>query len=121
MLRYTSSPHILALPPMIAFGFVMSACGGAAPVASDSPSSHTAMHSPTVTPLSMHSMRVDVGGYRLYMRCMGQGSPTVIFDAGLGEDASTWDHVQPEVAQFTQACAYDRANVAPSGSRPATI
>lgn len=79
------------------------------------------MHSPTVTPLLMHSMRVDVGGYRLYMRCMGQGSPTVIFDAGLGEDASTWDHVQPEVAQFTQACAYDRANVAPSDSRPATI
>src|SRR5438270_8106263 len=107
MLRYTSSPYVLSLILIITVGSIMSACGDAAPVASHSPSPHTAMHSPTVTPLSMHSMRVDVGGYQLYVRCMGQGSPTVIFDAGLRDNASTWDHVQPEVAQFTQACAYD--------------
>ena len=121
MLRCTFSLHVLSLMLIIAFGSIMTACSGASPVASHSPSPHTAMHSPTVTPLSMHSMRVDVGGYQLYVRCMGQGSPTVIFDAGLGDDASTWDHVQPEVAQFTQACAYDRANVTPSDSRPAAI
>jgi len=69
----------------------------------------------------MRSMHVDVGGYRLYMRCMGRGNPTVVFDAGLGEDLSTWNQVQPEVAQFSQACAYDRANVAPSDNRPTTI
>jgi pimeloyl-ACP methyl ester carboxylesterase len=66
-------------------------------------------------------MFVDVGGYRLYVSCTGQGSPTVVFDAGLGEDLSTWNQVQPAVAQFTQACAYDRANVAPSDNRPLTI
>jgi pimeloyl-ACP methyl ester carboxylesterase len=66
-------------------------------------------------------MQVDIGGYRLYVSCMGQGSPTVVFDAGLGEDLSIWNQVQPAVAQFTQACAYDRANVAPSDKRPLAI
>jgi hypothetical protein len=27
---------------------------------------------------------VDVGGYRLHINCVGQGSPTVVLDAGLG-------------------------------------
>jgi pimeloyl-ACP methyl ester carboxylesterase len=66
-------------------------------------------------------MRVDVGGYQLYVQCMGQGTPTVLFEAGLGEDVSTWDHVQPEVSQFTQTCAYDRANIGQSDQRPPTI
>jgi pimeloyl-ACP methyl ester carboxylesterase len=51
----------------------------------------------------------------------GFGSPTVIFEAGLGEDLSTWNQVLPQAARFSQACAYDRANVAPSDERPAAI
>ena len=69
----------------------------------------------------MRSMSVDIGGYRLYVRCVGLGTPTVIFEAGLGEDLSTWDQVLPQAARFSQACAYDRANVAPSDERPAAI
>lgn len=38
---------------------------------------------------------VDVGGYRLYLRCTGRGSPTVVMDASLGTDSSTWSHVEP--------------------------
>ena len=28
---------------------------------------------------------VDVGGYSLHINCVGQGSPTVVLDSGLGE------------------------------------
>jgi pimeloyl-ACP methyl ester carboxylesterase len=52
---------------------------------------------------------VDVGGYRLHINCMGQGSPTVILESGLGNMSADWANVQPEVAKTTRVCAYDRA------------
>lgn len=52
---------------------------------------------------------VDVGGTALHIHCAGTGSPTVLFDAGLGDSSATWDLVLPEIAKFTRACAYDRA------------
>jgi pimeloyl-ACP methyl ester carboxylesterase len=119
--RRTSPTQLCMLSLIITVGVMMSACGGSSPAPPKGTTQSVGRHSPTVTLLPMHSMHVDVGGYRLYMRCMGQGTPTVVFDAGLGEDLSTWDQVQPEVAQFSQACAYDRANVAPSDNRPTTI
>lgn len=51
----------------------------------------------------------DVGGYRLFLRCTGQGSPTVILDAALGGTSATWAQIQPAVAGFTRVCSYDRA------------
>jgi pimeloyl-ACP methyl ester carboxylesterase len=63
---------------------------------------------------------VDIGGgRRLWLECRGQGSPTVILEAGAGNDADTWDTiglapdsaqiaVLPGVAAFTRVCAYDR-------------
>lgn len=51
---------------------------------------------------------VDVGGYKLHIDCLGEGSPTVIMDAGNGEDSLDWSLVQPEVAKFARVCAYDR-------------
>jgi len=52
---------------------------------------------------------VDVGGYRLHINCVGQGSPTVILESGLGNMSADWANVQPEVAETTRVCAYDRA------------
>jgi hypothetical protein len=52
---------------------------------------------------------VDVGGYRFHLLCMGQGSPTVIFDSGVADDSLTWSAVQPEIAKTTRTCSYDRA------------
>jgi pimeloyl-ACP methyl ester carboxylesterase len=52
---------------------------------------------------------VDVGGYRLHIHCIGEGSPTVVLDAGLPGTSLDWCLVQPAIAQFTQVCAYDRA------------
>ena len=43
------------------------------------------------------------------MDCMGSGSPTLILDAGLGNDSLIWGGVQPVLAKNTRVCAYDRA------------
>lgn len=50
------------------------------------------------------------GGRRLHLYCMGQGTPTVILEAGLGDFGwSAWGRVQPQMATQTRTCSYDRA------------
>ena len=61
---------------------------------------------------------VDVGGYRLHIHCMGQGSPTVILESGLANMSADWANVQPLVAERTRVCAYDRAGIAWSDPGP---
>jgi pimeloyl-ACP methyl ester carboxylesterase len=55
---------------------------------------------------------VDIGGRKLQIDCRGSGSPTVVFEAGLGPDgALTWAMVHDEIAKTTRACAYSRAGI----------
>src|SRR5215217_4593797 len=54
---------------------------------------------------------VDVGGYSLHINCVGQGSPTVLLDAGSGLFSAQWVRVQREVSGTTRVCAYDRAGM----------
>jgi pimeloyl-ACP methyl ester carboxylesterase len=54
---------------------------------------------------------VDVGGHALHLSCIGQGSPAVILETGLGSTSSAWALVQPAVATSTRTCAYDRAGL----------
>lgn len=64
---------------------------------------------------------VDVGGHRLHLWCRGDatpGTPSVIFDSGLGGDAFAWEAIAPEVAKFTKACTYDRAGMGYSDPGP---
>ncbi len=72
--------------------------------------------------LSAGDRLIDVGGYRLYLHCVGAGRPTVVMDAGLAYDHHTWDAVLPRVAATTRACSYDRAGYGLSdvGPRPRT-
>jgi pimeloyl-ACP methyl ester carboxylesterase len=77
-------------------------CGGAAPVAA-----------PPVVPSESYTHAQQLvaitGGRRLNLFCLGAGSPTVLFEAGSGNNSSTWRRVQAQVATYTRACAYDRA------------
>jgi pimeloyl-ACP methyl ester carboxylesterase len=61
---------------------------------------------------------VDVGGYRMHLYCMGQGSPTVVFDSGLGDTWLAWYKVQAPIGQFTRVCSYDRAGLGWSDPSP---
>ena len=62
---------------------------------------------------------VDVGGYRLHIDSAGEGSPTVVLDAGWSHCSLNWRLVQPEVAKFTRVCSYDRAGMGWSDEGPA--
>ncbi|GLQ98333.1 alpha/beta hydrolase [Dyella mobilis] len=61
-------------------------------------------------------------GRRLNLLCMGQGSPTVVFDAGMGDETAVWGFVQPVIAKLTRTCSYDRAGIGFSdpATRPGT-
>jgi pimeloyl-ACP methyl ester carboxylesterase len=50
-----------------------------------------------------------VDGHRMRIDCTGAGSPTIILDAGLGNDGLIWGGVQPALAKTTRVCSYDRA------------
>ena len=68
---------------------------------------------------------VDIGGGRkMYMKCCGTGSPTVVLVGGLRASAEEWSvadksapAVFPEVGKFTRVCAYDRPGT-PVGEKP---
>jgi pimeloyl-ACP methyl ester carboxylesterase len=57
----------------------------------------------------MTGVRVDVGGYQLFLNCTGVGSPAVILDSGATDSSRQWDKVQPQIAHTTRVCSYDRA------------
>ncbi len=66
----------------------------------------------------MTGQRFDVGGFKMHIDCMGQGSPAVIFDSGLGDTYLSWRRVQPDIAKLTRACTYDRAGLGYSDPSP---
>ncbi len=51
---------------------------------------------------------VSVAGGDIHLLCSGEGSPTVILDAGLGGSTLDWTLVQEQVARFTRVCSFDR-------------
>jgi pimeloyl-ACP methyl ester carboxylesterase len=69
--------------------------------------------SATPTPPTAVDGSFDVGeGRTLHLECSGEGSPTVILEAG--DEAGVveqWSQVMPAVADLTRTCAYDRAGV----------
>jgi pimeloyl-ACP methyl ester carboxylesterase len=60
-----------------------------------------------------------VNGHRMHMNCTGSGSPTIILDSGLGNDALIWGGVQPVLSETTRVCSYDRAGFGWSDALPA--
>jgi len=70
----------------------------------------------------MQGHLVNVNGRSMHINCTGQGSPTVVLDAGLGDTYLSWQKVQPEIAQFAPVCSYDRAGIGYSdpSSQPRT-
>jgi len=61
---------------------------------------------------------VDIGGYHLHMHVEGEGSPTVVLDAGAGGIGLTWELVRPAIASVTRVVVYDRAGLGWSDPSP---
>lgn len=64
-------------------------------------------------PATGHVYRAN--GHRLYLNCVGSGSPTVVLFSGLGEWTPNWAWVQANVSAKTRVCAFDRAGEGWSG------
>ncbi len=64
----------------------------------------------------MAGTMVDVDGRKMHIDCLGEGTPTVILDSGLGDTYLSWRKVQPEIAKFARVCSYDRAGLGYSQS-----
>ena len=54
---------------------------------------------------------IEVGGRTLNLYCSGEGSPTIVFEAGGNEPGYVWTSLQSKLANVTRACWYDRAGV----------
>jgi pimeloyl-ACP methyl ester carboxylesterase len=52
---------------------------------------------------------VRVNNRLMHIHVTGEGTPTVVFESGMGASCLSWALVQPQVAQFTRAVSYDRA------------
>jgi len=64
--------------------------------------------------------KVNIGDYSLFMDCIGEGSPTIIFENGLEQDfMGSWGNVQPAMSTVTRTCAYDRLGQGSSDLVPA--
>lgn len=51
---------------------------------------------------------ISANGVNLHLYCMGSGSPTLVLEAGLGENVLSWHPVQAKLARNMRVCAYDR-------------
>jgi pimeloyl-ACP methyl ester carboxylesterase len=61
----------------------------------------------------------SVNGHRMHINCTGAGSPTIVLESGLGNDALIWGGVQPVLSKTTRVCSYDRAGFGWSEALPA--
>ena len=57
------------------------------------------------------SSPINIGGRLLFLRCIGSGGPTVILEAGYGDNGTIWAPVQIQASEFVRVCSYDRAGL----------
>lgn len=57
------------------------------------------------------SSPVNIGDRLLFLRCIGSGRPTVILEAGYGDNGTIWAPVQIHASEFVRVCSYDRAGL----------
>lgn len=55
---------------------------------------------------------VDAGGYRLHIRKLGNGSPTILLESGSGESSLSWRDIPEKLSSFATVVSYDRAGYA---------
>lgn len=100
----------LAVVSSVACALLLSACGG------ETPAAPAAASGAAPSPGTTIEGTFDVGGHKLYLRCSGQGSPTVVYLHGYIHDPSgggsrNAGSIPALLGAKHQVCVYDRANV----------
>ncbi len=104
----------LRVTTLVLAAMALASCGGG------SQETNTPANS---TPNDVIEGRFDVGDYKLYMRCEGSGSPTVVYFHGYIEDsgsggATNAGEIPSMLRDEHRVCVYDRANVGRSDDVP---
>ena len=66
-------------------------------------------------------MLVDVGGRRLHLICIGNGSPTVLFEPSGFGNATSGARARERISSRTRVCSYDRIGMGWSDPGPASV
>jgi pimeloyl-ACP methyl ester carboxylesterase len=87
---------------------VLTACTGEGTTTVSSPPSPSALDT-----------KVDLGGYSLALSCRGEGSPTIVLEAGYDSSGlDAWASLMDPLAGISRVCTYDRAGTGVSDPRP---
>src|SRR5262245_35907142 len=72
------------------------------------------------TPIGVASREaiLTVNGQNLHIESLGTTGPTVVFEAGLGNDSATWRSIAGPIAKFARVVLYDRAGLGQSVPMP---
>jgi pimeloyl-ACP methyl ester carboxylesterase len=73
------------------------------------------------TPVSHPGAMVEIGDHRLYLQCVGSGSPTIVWEAGYTNSGwiDTAQYLMGRLAPISRICAYDRRGQGFSDPNPA--
>jgi pimeloyl-ACP methyl ester carboxylesterase len=105
-----------AVLAMLLASALASGCGGHESKAHSAATANTVRTAPVI--VGPGELVAIGGGRKLFLDCMGSGSPTVVLEAGFGGDSYNWQAVQPQLGRTTRTCAYDRAGLGNSVARP---
>jgi len=61
---------------------------------------------------------VAINERHLWIACRGEGTPTVVMDAGVNSGSQVWGLVWPMIGSSTRVCVYDRAGLGYSDPIP---
>ena len=115
MLAKLGPARAIALAVIIALAVVVVGCGG-------DERSEEKPAAVTSSPAAAKKLDrvVEIGNdRRLYVRCTGTGSPTLILESGDVDTSDSYAFAERALARKTRTCAYDRANLGRSGPAPA--
>ena len=60
-------------------------------------------------PFRPHGRFINLGLQVMYIDCLGEKSPTVLIDAGLGDASANWLKIAKVLSKDVRVCLYDRA------------
>jgi pimeloyl-ACP methyl ester carboxylesterase len=61
---------------------------------------------------------VSIGSHRMHMHCVGEGSPTILLDAGAGGWSMHWWAYQEPLSDTNRVCTFDRSGLGWSEEGP---
>jgi pimeloyl-ACP methyl ester carboxylesterase len=105
---------VLALTLAACSGPVGTPATTATPSTAMPTATQAASSAPSPSDVAADDHLVSIGDRSLWFECVGEGSPTVILESGLGGDHRTWEQVQPALAASARVCTYDRAGIGES-------